>query len=152
MPEVFEPGELLEMFDNPPPEVVARAIELGLVTPLGDGRFEVPVPTLLRAGIEIGQMGVPLERLIDVLDALLRHARGVSRSFIELFLEGVWRPFEQAGEPADQWPQIRQALERLRPIASDALYAAFQATMKGAVEEAFGREMESRAGAREEAV
>jgi hypothetical protein len=58
---------------------------------------------------------------------------------VRLFLETVWRPFEQDGHPEERWPEIRGALERLRPLASDALLAAFQMAMDDAIEQAFGR-------------
>jgi hypothetical protein len=37
---------------------------------------------------------------------------------------------------------VREALERLRPLASEAVLAAFQQAMTEAVEEAFGKELE----------
>src|SRR3954462_11642604 len=50
-PEVVDAAELAARFGRDLDlRVVARVQELGLVVPLGDGRFEVPSPTLLRAG------------------------------------------------------------------------------------------------------
>ena len=143
-PEIFEARELLAMFGDPPQEVVDRAIELRLVVLRDDGRVEVPLPSILRAGLEIAEIGVPQEQTLNTLEALVRHANAISASFIELFLNGVWRPFVQRGERPEEWPRVRQSLERLRPLASEALMAAFQRSMKSAVEEAFGRELETR--------
>ena len=70
--------------------------------------------------------------------------------FVELFLENVWKPFDRAGRPEEEWPKVREALERLRPLASEALLAIFQQVMSEAVEEAAGREIQQelrRAGA-----
>ncbi len=36
------------------------------------------------------------------------------------------------------WPEIEEAIERLRPLASDALLAIFQQRMGGQIEPAFG--------------
>ncbi|HEX2050927.1 MAG TPA: MerR family transcriptional regulator [Actinomycetota bacterium] len=132
--------------------VVRRACDLGLVTPRADGRYDVSMPTLLRAARELARLGVPPEPTLDTLDALLRHARGIARAFVELFDRGVWRPFEARGKPPEQWPDVRAALERLRPLASDALSVAFHAAMERAVEEALAREMEREARARREAM
>ena len=139
--------ELAEMMGSPTQDVVERAEELGLIRWLDDGRIEVPLPTLLRAGRELRDVGVPPERMLATLDTLLRHVRAISSAFIELFLEGVWRPFEARGKPAEEWPRVREGLERLRPLASQALDATFHATMTSAVEEAFGREIERTAPA-----
>lgn len=149
-PEVFEAGELLELFGDPPPEVVDRAAELGLIVTLEDGRIEVPMPSLMKAGRELTSMGVPADRLLDVLETLLRNADGIARQFVDLFVEGVWRPFEREDAASERWTEVRTSLERLRPLASEALMAAFQRTMQGAVEEAFGREIE-RSASEEEA-
>ena len=62
--------------------------------------------------------------------------------FVELFLETVWRPFEEQGRPDDRWPEVADTLERLRPLASEALQAVFALAMDDAVERQFGREME----------
>lgn len=143
-PEVLGADELASKFEDVGPEVVQRALELGLVVPREDGRFDVPMPTLLRAGRELAEIGVPPEQMLEALSALLRHVNAISAAFIRLFLEGVWRPFEDRGGPADEWPRVRRALEQLRPLASEALSAAFHNKMKAAVEDAFGREIERR--------
>jgi DNA-binding transcriptional MerR regulator len=150
--EIFSADTLLENFNDPDPHVVERAISLGLIVPLDDGRFEVPMPSIFRAGRELYSMGIPAERSLDVLEALLENVRGVASAFVRLFIDEIWRPFEAAGEPAEKWPEVREALERLRPLASDALNASFQNVMAGAVEEAFGREFQRRQGEQEEAV
>ena len=69
-------------------------------------------------------------------------ARRVARVFIELFLENVWKPFNEAGRPEDDWPKVRDALERLRPLASEALLVIFQQVMSETVEEVTGREIQ----------
>ena len=150
-PEEMRAEELAEMMGTPSQEVVERAVDLGLLRWRDDGQIEVPMPTLLRAGRELRQLGVPPERMLATLEALLRHVQGVSATFVDLFLEGVWRPFEARGRPAEEWPRVREGLERLRPLASEALAATFHATMTAAVEEAFGREIGRDASAEEEA-
>jgi DNA-binding transcriptional MerR regulator len=142
-PRVYGAGELAEWFGGTvDPQVVARAVALGVIVPIDDGRYEVPSPTLLRAGADVAALGIPLERVLDVLEELTNHARGIARSFVSLFLEGVWQPFQRQGAPEDQWLQVHRTLERLRPLASEALMAAFNHLMTETVEEAFGRELE----------
>jgi hypothetical protein len=58
--------------------------------------------------------------------------------FVDTFLTHIWRPFDEAGRPAERWPEVREALERLRPLAGDALLAVFGLAMGDAVERAFG--------------
>jgi DNA-binding transcriptional MerR regulator len=112
----------------------ARAIELGLITPREDGRWDVPSPRLLEAGEELVRLGVPLDAALDTVEVLLPHLQAVADAFVRLFAVQVWQPFEAAGRPAADWPRVRDALERLRPIAADAVLAGFQQTMAEAVD------------------
>jgi hypothetical protein len=76
---------------------------------------------------------------LDVVAHMRKHADGVAKRFVELFVETVWKPFEEAGRPEEQWPEVREALERLRPLAAQSLLAVFQLAMTDAVEREFGR-------------
>jgi DNA-binding transcriptional MerR regulator len=141
-PEIVTAQELMERWGEGQPELLKKAQRLGLLRPLGDGRFELPSPTLSRAAAELADLGVSAETALEVSAKLRHHAKGVARTFTELFIEQVWKPFEEAGSPEERWPEVREALERLRPLAADALLAMFQLTMTEAVEKAFGREVE----------
>src|ERR671933_2769737 len=70
-PEFMTLAELLEMFPQAAedPSIGIRAIQLGLIEPHEDG-FRVPSPTLLRAGVELVAVGVPLAATQDALAAL----------------------------------------------------------------------------------
>jgi hypothetical protein len=70
-----------------------------------------------------------------------KHSEAVARAYVRLFLDHVWRPFDEAGEPVDDWPRVREALERLRPLAGEALMAMFGIVMTEAVERALEREL-----------
>ena len=54
----------------------------------------------------------------------------------------VWKPFEDQGRPEHDLPRVREAVERLRPLASDALLGVFQLAMSDAVDQRVGRELE----------
>ena len=146
-PELITAEELVERLklDEPNPKLFARAVKSGFLVDLGEGRIEVPSPTLFRAAEELRDLGVPTETALDVLDQIERSSRSISRSFVHLFLEQVWRPFAAAGHPEEEWPRVRAALERMRPLATDAVMAVFRRTMTEGVERQFGEELERRA-------
>jgi DNA-binding transcriptional MerR regulator len=144
-PRVYEPIELAEMFGGPvPQDVVMRAADLGLIAVLHDGRIEARSPSLLRAGADVVALGVPVERVAEVFEELVKHSRRIASAFIRLFLEEVWEPLDRAGPGRADWSHAREALERLRGVATDALLSVFQMTMTAAVEEAVGRELDVR--------
>ena len=141
-PEILDAGDMEERWGGADPELLKRAERLGMMRPLGDGRYEVLSPRLQRAGIELAALGIPAEKSVEIGEKVRRQARGVARVFVDVFVENVWKPFNRAGRPEEEWPQVREALERLRPLASEALLAIFQQVMSEAVEEAAGREIQ----------
>jgi DNA-binding transcriptional MerR regulator len=139
--EILDATELAERFGGSAARL-DRAVEVGLLQPVGDGRYEVTSPRLLQFGATLLEFGIPLELAFDALERLQKHAEASARAFITLFLEGVWKPFETAGMPDDRWAEVRAALERLRPLAADAYLAVFEPIMSQAAEDAFGRELD----------
>ena len=141
-PEVTTLAEIAARFgmgadDDPAP--LERAIELGVIVRLGMRRYELPSPSLIRAGEEVVAAGVPLEAAIDTIAKVMQHSDAVARTFARLFLDHVLRPFQQRGAPAEEWPRVRESLERLRPVAGQAVSAAFAIQMAAAAEEVYGR-------------
>jgi DNA-binding transcriptional MerR regulator len=147
-PELVEQTELIERWgDQLTPKVAARVEKLGLVRAVGDGRYEILSPRLQAASEQAAEIGIPLETTVDVTASVKRHAQAVANDYVKLFLEHVWRPFEEAGEPESRWPEVREALDRLRPLAVESLVAIFQLVMTETVEKALEREL-SRMGRR----
>jgi DNA-binding transcriptional MerR regulator len=147
-PRVFDASELESMLGGEvSPRTIRRAVDLGVIIELDDGRYEAPTPGLLRAGAEVVSLRIPVERVIEVFEQLMVHSQGVANVFVELFLNDVWRPFEASGSPEEEWPRVRRALEQLRPLASEVLLSAFHRTMATTVEEAFGQRLQSETNA-----
>ena len=142
-PRVFTLEDLRERFGE---QADARAIKhaerIGLLVALAEDRFEAPMPSSIDAAEEVVRRGVPLKHALTVTANLQEHCRAVAREFVRLFLEDVWKPFADAGYPEERWSEVTESIERLRPLSSQALLAAYQLTMSKEVEDAFGRELE----------
>jgi DNA-binding transcriptional MerR regulator len=142
VPEIVEAEELQGLWGNgdaPNPELMKRAEKLGILRALPDGRIEVISPRLQRAAIALAELGVGPEGALATAEKLRRNADGVARTFVDLFVKEIWQPFDRAGRPEADWPKVREALDRMRPLASDALLAVFQIAMGEAVEKASER-------------
>jgi DNA-binding transcriptional MerR regulator len=149
-PEIVGIEELAARYGAPGrPDLLERAIALGLLRPIGSGRFEDASPRLARAGAELAALGAGADVTLEVVEELRRHADAIAELFVELFLAHVWRPFDAEGRPAERWPEVREALERLRPLAGDAVMSVFGLAMGDAVERAFGAVLEADGAARE---
>src|SRR3954453_372293 len=64
-PEIVPLEELAGRFGSNRPELLEKAEKLGLLRPLGDGRYEQLSPRLARAGHELTQLGVSAEEGLE---------------------------------------------------------------------------------------
>lgn len=127
-------AELIAEWGTADPSMLLKALSLGLIRQLPDGRFEVPSPRLAKAGRELQRLGVPLERSLEFTATVREHADRLAQIYVDLFLDTVWTPFEEAGRPDDGWPAVQDALERLQPLASESLLAVFGMAMRAATD------------------
>jgi DNA-binding transcriptional MerR regulator len=126
------------------PELARRTLELGLVRQVGEDQFEIRSPRLDRAAIALSELGVPLEAALEIAATLRRSARSAARAYVDLFMRHVWEPFEAAGEPKEDWPKVRAALDRLQPMAGESLLAVFQLVMAEQVERTLEQKLTER--------
>ena len=117
--------------------LIKRAVKLGLLTPVGDELYEVQSPSLMAAAEEVVARGISLPHALDLLADLQRYSRIVSEKLVRLFVDDVWKPFSEAGRPNEQWEDIADAMDRLRPIAAEAMLAVFRRTLSDEVEATF---------------
>lgn len=137
-PEVIDEHQLAARAGIPhDPRTIAKLVELGICERLDDGQLRIHNPDLLRTGLEVIKLGVPLDAIFEMLPQLFHQAGQIAKLYVGLFRDTVWREFADAGLPADGWPEIQRTLENIIPLAGQALVAAFR--------EAMGREIETAA-------
>jgi DNA-binding transcriptional MerR regulator len=122
--------------------LLRRALEIGLVRQREDASFELTSPRLVNHGRELAKLGVSLERQLEVIGRVREQADRIAETYVELFLQAVWSPFEHAGQPRERWTDVHEALERLHPLAAESVVAIFGLAMSDAVEREFGRQVE----------
>lgn len=137
-PEIFDEAELaaawqVDEFDQ---KLLKRSEDMGILRRLPEGKIEVISPRLQHAGTALVELGVPPQAAVKTAEELRRCSERVARTFVELFVREIWEPFDKAGRPDEDWPKVREALDRMRPLASDALLAMFQITMGESTERA----------------
>ena len=137
-PEIFSAADFaaewrVETVDE---KLLKRAEKLGALRVLPDGQVEVISPRLHRAAARMIEFGISPEAAVAVAAKLHEHADAVARAYVDLFTEQIWEPFDKAGRPDEDWHKVLEALEALRPLASDALLAMFQITMGEETEKA----------------
>jgi DNA-binding transcriptional MerR regulator len=134
-PEFATAEELERRLGGPFDErVIRKARRIDLIRPLGDGRYEIPSPTLMRAGEELIAMGVPVSHALAVAERVQRHSRAIAEAFLRLFVEDVVGDSAAGDRSAEEWKRLRGVLEELTPLATEAVRVSFQHTMSQVVE------------------
>ena len=144
-PDVVTGRELTERFGEVDAKDAARIRRLKMVVPLGDDRFEVPSPALLAAAEHVMATGISLHAALGVVERVSHSCESISRAFAKLYLRELWQPFERAGKPDDEWEELTEAVNSLRPLAFEVLLALFKQSMTTQLEDTFGKMIEHQA-------
>jgi DNA-binding transcriptional MerR regulator len=124
-------------------ETAERAVRLKLLERVappegeedGEGSYRILLPSVLAAGGELADMGLPVDRMLDVLEVMREHAEAVAESYVQIFDEAVLAPWDARGRPDGEWAQITKAVDRIRPLAGEALLATFRQVMADVIAE-----------------
>jgi DNA-binding transcriptional MerR regulator len=130
-----------------PPEATQRAMVLGLVAPTDDPtKWQVRLPSVLEAGRELASMGLPADRSLDVLETMRAHLEPVAAAFVKVFDEAVLAPWDERGRPVEEWPAISAAVDRIRPLAGEAVLSVFHQMMANVISERLAETLGGAAG------
>src|SRR5437588_5526301 len=141
-PEVVTGEELLQRFGEVDAKDVERIRKLKLLVPLGNDRFEVPSPALMKAAEQVTELGISLHAALSLVERVRRDCGSISRAFVRLYLEELWEPFVEGDQPEERWDEVIEAIRALRAIASEALLAIFKQRMSAEVEAASAKLLE----------
>jgi len=144
-PEIVTAAELSERFGELDARDAERVRKLKLVTPIGDDRFEVSSPALLKAAEDVVSLGISLHAAINLIERVSRDCESISRAFVRLYRKELWEPFVDTGHPEERWDEVIEAITALRPIATEALLAMFKLRMTAEVDEQSSRLIERHA-------
>jgi DNA-binding transcriptional MerR regulator len=117
----------------------STAQRLGLLAPLGDGRYEVFSPALIDAAEIVVGSGMTLDHALELVERVVGPSEAVARGFVQTFVDDVWKPFAAAGMPAGDWPRVAEAMERTRSASTNVVLAVFRQRMAREVEATFAR-------------
>jgi DNA-binding transcriptional MerR regulator len=144
-PEIITADELRARFGEASPKDLERVRRLRVLLPLGEDRFEVTSPALLQAAEQVMALGISLRTTLELIERVGRNCDSVAQSFTRLFIKELWEPFERDGQPEERWDDLIEAVDSLRPLASEALLAMFKLRMTSELETAFGKVIEHQA-------
>jgi DNA-binding transcriptional MerR regulator len=119
IPEQVTRDELVEMFGGMlEPAAFAAAEQMGVISALGEDRWEVRSPRLLRAGAELVGIGMPLLEVLELGAQLRARVAGVASLFVASAAPYVIGEHPPGWVPdASDLPRIVTLVEQLRPLA-----------------------------------
>jgi DNA-binding transcriptional MerR regulator len=144
-PRTYTVAQLRERLGVSGPEaarVIARAEELGAIMAAADGSYLAPSPSLLALAEQAVASGISISGAIDVFERTQEHVDAIAAAFVRLFVADVWREFEQEGMPDERWPEVDEAIDRLRRLATAAMAAAFARRLNERIDDAFAVDRE----------
>lgn len=134
-PEELSVAELAERAGRPhDPHLVDRLVTLGVAERLPDDRLRITDPTMLAAGLQVVELGVPPDALIDAQLRVDQLVREIARTYVEMFRENGWAQLSTASE--HELDAVRGTIARLQTASAQALLASFRTEMARAVEQA----------------
>lgn len=146
-PQRVTVDELAERFGSFDEPTFQRAVAIGALVPHADGTLTVPNPGLLDTADQVMAYGIPLAAVLEVAQLVHGASRDAARAFVDLVRDHVWEPFDEAGRPDEQWPQISSTIEQIRPIASQIFVQMLPAAIATEIERVFGEELREQAQA-----
>lgn len=128
---VVDPPELLGRFpvDSMTPDLMRRAVELGLISTTADGRVRIQDRRFLDAGSTLAQAGVPLGIILDEWGVLVAHTDDVAARFIDVFETHLAPPGWREGLDAERARELASTLAQLQTTARQVLAAALDASI-----------------------
>lgn len=141
---VLDPVELLGRFPEGAmtPEVMQRAVSLGLVEPTDDGRFRAADRRFLETGSALANLGIPADVILDEWEALVTHTDGIAARFLALFESHLAPADWEQGLDSDDTRELAHTLARLQAIARQVLAAALDASVARLGRERLGQLIE----------
>jgi DNA-binding transcriptional MerR regulator len=128
---VIDPAELLSRFPEGAmtPEVMQRAVSLGLVQPTDEGKVRVTDRRFLETGSALAHLGIPADVILDEWEALVAHTDDIAGRFIALFETHLAPTDWQRGLDTDKARELAHTLARLQSTARQVLAAALDASV-----------------------
>jgi DNA-binding transcriptional MerR regulator len=138
---VLDAAELVDRFpaEAMTPELMQRAGRLGLVEVTDDGRVRVADRRLLDTGADLAHLGIPVDVILDELEALVAHTDEIADGFIALFERHLAPADWRTDLDSDDSRALAETLARLQVTARQVLVASLDGSVARRGRERLGR-------------
>jgi DNA-binding transcriptional MerR regulator len=122
-PVTFTVDQLAERFPEivERPDLMERALELGLMEVDEHGDLVAPSPMIIEAGSELVRLGIGMDVVFDLVVAIREDVGDIARRFLELVSDHLLAPVVEQRDDALSTSELVGSLQRLRPIALEVV-------------------------------
>lgn len=117
--------------------------DMGVVELLEEDRVRVLNPALVAAGLQVMRLGIEPGMVIRAQRQVTELVEQAAEIYVEMFQQSVWAGFVDRGMPTEEWEAVQASVERLQPLAAQALLASFRTAMADAATRAIEAEAAS---------
>jgi DNA-binding transcriptional MerR regulator len=136
LPETISVKELVRRAGRPlSDEELTTLNALGIVYPTKQGRYQV-ASAHLSVGMALLDLGLPPQVAIAAQEIFTAHGRAIADELSELFHAQVWPAYKETGASPEQ---VRELVERFKPVTVAALVAAYESAVDETKRESVAR-------------
>jgi DNA-binding transcriptional MerR regulator len=115
-------------------DAVAAAEKMGVIASLGDDRWQIRSPRLLRAGAELVAIGIPLMAVLELGAELRLRVASVANLFVSSVAPYIVGEHPPGWVPSDaEMPRIISLVEQMRPLARVVVDEELASTLEAGI-------------------
>jgi DNA-binding transcriptional MerR regulator len=103
------------------PALMERTLALGLIEVDEQGDLRAPSPMIVEAGTELMRLGISMDVVLDLVEAIREDVGDIARRFLDLVSDHMVVPLLEGREGAPNSTELVRSLQRLRPIALEVV-------------------------------
>jgi DNA-binding transcriptional MerR regulator len=128
---VLDVAEVLQHFPagSMTPDLMQRAVGLGLIAMTDDGRVRVADRRFLESGAALAHLGVPPDVVLDEWEALVGHTDQIANRFVDVFEEHLAPTEWRHDLDTETARELATTLARLQATAREVVVAALDASV-----------------------
>lgn len=137
-PRTYQLDELVDRFPEAAerPELVQRAVDMGLLREAENDTYRAPSPLLVEAGAELARAGVPLESIFELVEAIRPDIADIASHFVDLVARHLVMPIAETDETSDDVGDVVDAIRRLKPLALEVVRPFLAWELQSAIDSA----------------
>lgn len=106
--------------------------DMGVVELLDEDRVRVLDPALVAAGLQVMRLGINPTVVIRAQQQVIELVERAAEIYVTMFRSSIWAAFVARGMPEEEWASVQESVERLQPLAAQAMLASFRTAMADA--------------------